>query len=122
MSQQEKETPKGLILQGAWPDIFDNSIMSADAVCKKYNLNRSSFMSWVRDNEKQKTPITKNFERMQVVMTELRDGEKRIKKHPSYGYAYPWQIDRLNEIGIGAERTQILKEIEKQTKAKGKVK
>jgi len=46
----------------------------------------------------------------------------RLKKHPSYGYAYPEQIERLQEIGLCPERDRILKKITEQTKAKGKIK
>jgi hypothetical protein len=46
--------------------------------------------------------------------------EKRIPKHPSFGYAYPEQIKRLNTLGFGPDRDALLKRIEIQQERKGK--
>lgn len=45
-----------------------------------------------------------------------------IPFHPSYGYATAEQIDKLKELKVGPDYHRLLKEIEKQTKAKGKIK
>lgn len=45
----------------------------------------------------------------------------RLKYHPSYGYATEEQIAELKNCGVGPRMEQILKEISKQTFAKGKM-
>ena len=47
---------------------------------------------------------------------------KTIPFHPSYGYATPEQIEKLKQLKLGADYQSLLKKIEKQTKAKGKIK
>lgn len=48
--------------------------------------------------------------------------DKKLIKHPSFGYATEVQMERLKELGPCAERDLILKAIEKQTRAKKKKK
>lgn len=54
-------------------------------------------------------------------MSDLRT-KPRMEKHPSYGWAFPHQIERLQQIGIGPERDRIMGDIAKQNKLAGKLK
>lgn len=40
-----------------------------------------------------------------------------VKFHPSYGYAYPYQIEQLKNLPVGPQRDKILKEIKQLTLA-----
>lgn len=44
-----------------------------------------------------------------------------IPYHPSYGYATPEQIEKLNSLKNGMEYKQLLKIIQQQNEDKGKV-
>lgn len=107
------------IHQADWRDIFEYSIYRYTSICKKYGITIRSFTAWIHCDRK---PQKKNQLIMVKVMNDLKRGEKRMQKHPSYGYATEDQIKRLDEIGIGPERDTILKAIEKQTKQLGKMK
>lgn len=47
--------------------------------------------------------------------------EKKIEFSPVWGYATPEQIEKLKGYLTEIERERIMKQIEKQTKLKGKV-
>lgn len=66
-----------------------------------------------------RVPRKANLEKMEKAMFQASQ-KPRIQYHPAYGYATEDQIKRLKEIGVGMERGQIMKEIEKQTASKGK--
>lgn len=102
-----------------WDDIFDDSIYMDKTICEKFKITTRSFNAWIRCD---RTPQPKNKIIMVKVMNHLKNGEKRMPKHPSYGYATEAQIKRLDKIGIGPERDFILKEIDLQTKQLGKMK
>ena len=57
--------------------------------------------------------------RMKSIM-KLADKDKRLKWHPSYGYATHEQIERLKRLGIGPDLELLLKQIEEQTNNRGK--
>ncbi len=48
--------------------------------------------------------------------------EGELKYSPIYGYATKEQYEELQQIGIGPRRDYLMKEIEKQTKKKGRLK
>ena len=77
-------------------------------------VNRGTIRNWIEGGNPAK--------RMQETYRKVKEQmeSSKIKKHPSYGYATEQQIARLNEIGIGHERDQIMAAIAKQTKNRGK--
>jgi len=104
--------------QSHWPEIIDSSRYTTDAVSQKLNVTKQTLSAWLN----KKAPRKPRREQEVVsAMAELLN-KPRLEKHPSYGWARPDQIQRLNEIGIGPERDRIMKAIDKQNKAKGKVK
>ncbi|WP_135436101.1 hypothetical protein [Hymenobacter fodinae] len=102
--------------QSDWWDIVDGCGLSINAICEDYDFKRKSFMKWLRCEA---VPRDKNRERIIAAMSQLVE-EKKLVKHPSYGYATPDQIKELSEIGMGPRRDYLLKQIEKQTKLAGK--
>jgi hypothetical protein len=63
-------------------------------------------------NNQQKATLMRDF---------IAKAPKRIPYHPSYGCATDEQIAALKTLGMGPERDYILKQIEKQTKLRGKI-
>lgn len=101
-----------------WRKIVDESAYTPSAIISKYNFNESSFYSWLRYDT---TPRPENRNKMVNAMKAAMK-EKRLPYHPSYGYATPEQIERLQKIGLGEEYNRIMAQIRKQNEAKGKVK
>lgn len=104
--------------QADWRKIVDGSAYTPTAIMAQYNINESNFYGWLALRS---SPREAAKERMIDVMKALMSGEKRIQKHPSYGYATPEQIEKLNKLGICPEREQILSQITKQNEKKGKI-
>lgn len=107
------------INQEDWETIYEHSIYRDTTICEKFGIIIRSFTAWIRCD---RTPQPKNKLIMVKVMKHLKSGEKRMPKHPSYGYATEEQIKRLDKIGIGPERNTTLKAIEQQHKSLGKMK
>ena len=103
---------------GRFEELVDESIYTINGACAELGVHKQTWWRWMNGIH---VPNKKNWERIKKFMDKLRLPEnKRMQKHPSYGYAYTYQIERLMEIGIGPERTKIMSDIEKQNRAKGK--
>lgn len=102
--------------------LFHDSLFTPKGAAKVLEVSVQTIRRWLSDgNDSQ--PAKCNREKVLNFMVDLQHPKnKRMVKHPSYGYAHQYQIDRLKEIGIGPERDIIMKAIEKQNKSKGKVK
>lgn len=92
-------------------DIVENCAYTKSAIARDFKVPLSTLRG--------RTPRDKK--RMNDLMTTLSTTQK-LFRHPSYGWATPWQIEQLQLLGIGSTRDKILKDIEKQTKLKGKLK
>lgn len=64
-------------------------------------------------------PRKKTQERIDEIMKQST-GHNQIIFHPSYGYATQQQIEKLRELKSGADFDYIMKQIEAQTKNRGK--
>lgn len=106
------------VRQTEWKNIVDDS---------KYTLSAVSEYTGIADGLLRKyltlevTPRKKNKQKVLGIMPTLSK-EKRIPFHPSYGYATPEQIKKLESMGQSPTRDLLLKQIAKQTETKGKVK
>lgn len=102
--------------QDDWAAIIDQSVYETETLMRVHKM--PSLPKYLRA----KCPVTpqpKNYERIVKIMTQLMD-MPRPKKHPSFGYATPEEIKRLDQMGISPERDALLKRIEARTEAKGK--
>lgn len=104
--------------QTHWRKIINESAFTPSALIQRFNFNESSFYSWLRCDS---SPKEENRNKMVNAMKAAMK-EKRLPWHPSYGYATPEQIRRLQEIGLGEEYNRIMSQIRKQNEAKGKIK
>lgn len=103
-------------------ELLDASIYTIQGASNVLEVGKHTISSWIRE-EKPATPNDENKEKVLKFMSKLRRPEsKRMKKHPSYGYATEAEIKRLKEIGICPEYKDIMEKIEKRTKAEGKTK
>lgn len=104
--------------QDHWRAIVDACAFTVTHIINTYNLESSSFFRYLRGDTKPK----KHWERMVEIMKTLGGGQQRLQRHPSYGYATPEQIQKLQSLGLCPERDHILRQIEKQNANQGKVK
>lgn len=81
-----------------------------------FDVAYPNILNWYKG----KNPRGKNTETLEKIMFELSK-KKRIERHPSFGYATPEQIEKLRSYVTELERESIMKQIEKQTKLRGKV-
>lgn len=100
-------------------EIIEQSIYSSfTSIADDYGVNARSLAAWVKGARE---PREINRIKLEEIMDDIK-GKKKMERHPSFGWAYPEQIKRLNEIGICPERARILEKIAEQTRKKGKVK
>lgn len=99
--------------------IYNNSAYTITGLSMEIGCSEDILRGWIYHD---RTPRKKNKELFEKVMDILRKSPAPIKYHPSYGYATEEQIKRLEQIGLGIERDSILRQIEMQTKNKGKFK
>ena len=104
--------------QDHWEEIVEGSSYGPVSAAKLCGITCQTFRNWLSKKQK---PQKSRRERIEKVMSQLKNSP-RLQKHPSYGWAYPEQIEELNRIGIGPRRDQILKDIAAQTKRRGKKK
>jgi len=65
-------------------------------------------------------PRSSTIQNIGFAMKRILTSEK-IPYHPAYGYATPEQVEKLQRIGLGPDRDQLLKKIEQQTADRGRV-
>lgn len=100
-----------------WIKVLDESAYTIKAFAAIYGLPRRQVSQWLAGKA---TPCKKNADKLDLAMKDLLN-KPRLTRHPSYGYATEEQIKRLELLGIGPEREQLLKQIAKQTETRGKV-
>ena len=97
-------------------EIIDRGNLSVPAICEKYELNYSTVYSWASGRCNPSKKHQKIAEKIKMHL----EKNKKIEFHPSFGFATEYQIKRLGEIGICAERDRIMKDLATQTKKRGK--
>ena len=101
-----------------WQKAIDESAYTVTGFIKESKIPYSTLRSWLRGES---TPRQKNLEKMENAMKKVYD-EKKIPWHPSYGYATPPQVEKLQSLGLGPERDYLLAQIQKQNESGGKTK
>lgn len=105
-----------MIPQEKWQEIVNESAYTITAITKEFDINPSSLTNWVYCKVE---PRQKSREKMEEILKNIA-GQKRIPRHPSYGYATEEQIKKLERIGLGPDRDFLLKQIQKQNETCGK--
>lgn len=85
-------------------------------LAKKHNIPDSTLRGWVNGVSE---PSKKHQKKVEEIMKDLSKN-KKIEKHPSYGYATKKEIELL-KTAQGAERDIILKAIKRRAKNHGKL-
>lgn len=97
-------------------NVVDGSAYTVAGVSRIFDIPYANLNNWYKGK-----PIRKrNIPILEKLMFELGK-KKRIERHPSYGYATPEQIEKLKGYVTEMERESIMKQIEKQTKLRGKI-
>lgn len=96
---------------------LEKSMFTLSGAAKHYEVPVSTISAWVRETSR---PNNTNKERHSRIMRDLLKNPAK-KKHPSYGWATPEQIKRLETLPPGPDKKLLLAEIAKQNKKKGKV-
>lgn len=99
-----------------WDKVYLESAYTIRALSEVSDVDECSVRKYLTCD---RIPRGKNLKKMETAMFKIQK-KPRLQFHPSYGYATPEQIDRLKTVGVGAEMDALLKEIEKQTKSRGK--
>jgi transposase-like protein len=107
-----------------WTEVFDESDYTIAGAANAFGIPARTISSWIHGlpdsgGRRFASPSSK-YRQQANRMIEKMATEKRLQKHPSYGYASPEQIEQLSNLGIGPERERILKQIEEQNKNGGK--
>lgn len=101
-----------------WENIVHNSAFTVRGICRRYAIDESSLRAYLY---KGRRPRKENAELMEEIMSYL-EKNKRIPRHPSYGYATSEQIEELKSLSVGHPRREyLLRQIEKQTRTEGKI-
>lgn len=98
-------------------DVFNQCDLTEAGIERQYGIPASNLRRWLWYSV---TPSKKYEQQIEEVFMRL-ESRKRIPYHPSWGYATKEQIDRLKESISPMEREAILKQIEKQTRNRGKI-
>lgn len=106
-------------LQDHWAAIYNESAYSEETLANHVGVTIPQLHKYISGTTK---PRKKNFTLMIEAMKMALTAKGKIEFHPSYGYATTEQIARLREIGLCPERDQILKDIEQQTRHRGRSK
>lgn len=104
--------------QRDWEKIYDQCGYRAATLAEIAKIDEGSFRKYLK---RERIPRDLNKAKMVKVM-KIASQIPRLQFHPSYGYATPEQIERLKSIGSGPEMEYLLKQIEEQTRNKGKFK
>jgi hypothetical protein len=105
------------IHQTEWQTIADESRYTLQAISKQTGVAWGSLKKYLCCET---VPREKNRQRVNMAMNRLKE-EKKIPFHPSYGYATPEQVKKLEAMGFSPERDLLMKQIQKQNALKGKV-
>lgn len=114
--QIDRPASEQKIPQSQWRRIVSESCYTFPVAALATGIHYDQFMKYL--NEKIQ-PRRKNRETMEEFMAYFNE-KKKIPFHPSYGYATPEQIEKLNSLPDGYELQHLKKQIEKQNKNKGK--
>lgn len=106
------------VRQQDWLSIYLDSICTMNELSEITGIDRSSINKYLNCD---RIPRGENQKKMEAAMMQLKE-QPRIKYHPSYGYATEDQISQLKTLGFGPTRDAILRQVEFQTKNKGKQK
>jgi hypothetical protein len=104
--------------QAQWAKIFSESGYSIEWLHKETGINVPSLNKYIYNSRK---PRKLNRIKMEKAMSKMSKGEKKLQRHPSFGYATAEQVELLNSLGLGPQRDFILSQIEKQNKSGGKI-
>jgi len=108
--------------QSNWPKIIEASIYTMSALARKHGINKRTMQSWLCSETRDwhSKPSKENRKKM---LKAMRDAKKNPAPpfSPSYGYAYPEQIDQIRSAGISPERDKIISELKFQNRRKGKI-
>lgn len=100
-----------------WNAVIHQSALTPAGVERAFDLPMYQLGRWLDGRVK---PSKKSIDKMEPIMQKLRDNP-RIPYSPIWGYAKPEQIERLKQPIPPHERDAIMKQIEKQTRLKGKI-
>lgn len=95
---------------------IDESAYTVAGASRAFEIPYANLNNWYKGKPTRKC----NKPILEKLMFELSK-KKRIERHPSYGYATPEQIEKLKGYVTEIERESIMKQIEKQTKLRGKI-
>lgn len=101
-----------------WRGIIEESRYTITAIVEAHELKERTVSGWLQKKDPIR-PTKKNFAKFEGIMKKISK-EPKIPFHPSYGYATPEQIEKLNSLPLGADRNYLLRQIEKQNEKKGK--
>jgi len=104
--------------QSQWANIFNESGYSMDWLKNETKIDTVTLNKYIFNS---RTPRKLNKVKMEKAMSKMSKGERKLERHPSYGYATPEQIELLNSMKIGSDRDYLLGIINKQNKSGGKV-
>lgn len=104
-------------MSSTWKQTYEASEWSLEAISAKFGPTVRQLKGWLYNGvQPQKT----NLEIMEKIMARIGKDTKKIPYHPSYGYATPEQIEKLNSLKLGDERNYLLARIAKQNESGGK--
>jgi len=98
--------------------MIEDGAYTVVALSAMTGIPKGTLYNW--KNGKQ-TPRKSSNEGVEKIMA-IVGKEKALPRHTSWGYATDEQIEQLKKLGPSVERDMILKQIEKQTKLRGKIK
>lgn len=101
-------------------EAIDNSCYTNNHVASLLSVHPNTLRDWM-DEQKEQKPNNKNQKKMEEVLPDILKN-KRMERHPSFGYATKDQIEKLKTLPVGLERTALLEKIAKQSKMKSKTK
>jgi len=81
-------------------------------------IPKGTLYNWKNGKQKPRKSSNEGVEKIMAIVGK----QKALPRHTSYGYATDEQIEQLKKLGPSVERDMILKQIEKQTKLRGKIK
>lgn len=94
---------------------IEQSDLTITGVSEEFGVPKSTLYAWV---DKGVTPRGDNLEKKEKIMDYTKKN-KRIEKHPSFGYATPEEIEKLKTAGKH-ERDKIMSNIKARTAKGGK--
>jgi len=96
--------------------IAQGCALTVGGIERTYEFSPQQVRNWLNGKVR---PNAKNKLKLDGVFKMLKE-KPRIPYHPSWGYATPEQIEKKQQI-TPIERERIMKQIEKQTRLRGKV-